>query len=110
MAQFGDWLNERMMQKNISLADLSRATGRSSAHLSRLISGRRFASIETFRRLAIALDCSLDDVLEAAGILDSGEELEYANRKILSLLRRLSQAQRRKILEYIELETKWGGQ
>ncbi|NSC25167.1 helix-turn-helix transcriptional regulator [Streptomyces albus subsp. chlorinus] len=57
-------------KKDVSLADLSRATGISTSTLSRLESGQRKPSLELLLPVTAALGIPLDDIVAAPRILD----------------------------------------
>src|SRR3954447_20795473 len=79
-----------MMGKNVALAerlralrkargwtqqDLSRVSGLTRSHISRLQRGDiQLPSSDRLRQLALALDTSLDDLLEAAGYRDAAAD------------------------------------
>lgn len=70
LGQIGGRLRRLRDKKNLSLADLSRATGISKSTLSRLESGQRKPSLELLLPITAALAVPLDDVVAAPRIID----------------------------------------
>lgn len=60
---FGDRLRQLRLEAGLLLRHLARRSGVSSACLSRLENGDRLPSIGTLISLAVALDCSLDELV-----------------------------------------------
>ncbi len=69
MDNFGDWLDKQLKLLDLSQADLSRTTGITTAHMSRLISGQRKPGNDAILSIARALKIPPEDVFRAAGIL-----------------------------------------
>lgn len=57
-------LREVREARNLSQADLARLAGVAQCHISDLERGRRKPSFEVLVRLAKALECSLDDLVD----------------------------------------------
>lgn len=68
MSIFGDWLQGQLDAKGWSQADLERASGVSSAQISRIISGTRGVEAESLRAFAKALGMSQAELFYAAGL------------------------------------------
>lgn len=68
--QIAPRLRDAREKKNLSLADLGRATGISTSTLSRLESGQRKPSLELLLPITAALGVPLDEIAAAPRILD----------------------------------------
>lgn len=68
--QIAPRLRNAREKKNVSLADLARATGISTSTLSRLESGQRKPSLELLLPITAVLGIPLDDIVAAPRILD----------------------------------------
>lgn len=79
MAQFGEEVRTRRQARQMSLADVSAATGIDRGLLSKLENGSRKPSAEQVAALADALDLSEDVLLSLAGLLPSDVRAELEN-------------------------------
>jgi transcriptional regulator with XRE-family HTH domain len=70
LGRIGHRLRRLREKKDLSLADLGRATGISKSTLSRLESGHRKPSLELLLPIAAALAVPLDEIVAAPRILD----------------------------------------
>lgn len=70
LSQIGPRLRRVREKKNLSLAELSRATGVSKSTLSRLESGQRKPSLELLLPIVAALGVPLDEIVAAPRIVD----------------------------------------
>ena len=76
MSLFGEEIRARRQSRQMSLADLSAATGIDRGLLSKLESGARKPSVEHLTRLAETLDLSEEVLLSLAGLLPSDVRAE----------------------------------
>lgn len=76
---FGDWLLERLKEKDMSQAELARAADISRASISDVISGRRNIGNDLAVSIARALRIPPEQIFRAAGILPAEKE---ANVKV----------------------------
>lgn len=72
--EFADWLRNNLNNKNLTQAQLSRKSGISEPHISRLLSGAK-AGEEAAKAIAKALKLPPEEGLRAAGILDEKKRL-----------------------------------
>jgi len=68
MEPFGTWLLKELTKQSMSQADLARASGITTAHMSRIISGERNAGKDALAKIAYALRLPPETVFIAAGI------------------------------------------
>lgn len=83
MENFGDWLLERLKEKNMSQSELARIAGLSKGTISNLINGTKGAGQDSLRAIAIALKLPPDLVFEKAGVLPIKPELSPIKRALL---------------------------
>lgn len=83
MENFGDWLLERLKEKNMSQSELARIAGLSKGTISNLINGTKGAGQDSLKAIAIALKLPPDLVFEKAGILPQKFELSAIKRALL---------------------------
>lgn len=83
MENFGDWLLERLKDKNMSQSELARIAGLSKGTISNLINGTKGAGQDSLKAVAIALKLPPDLVFEKAGVLPQKIELSAIKRALL---------------------------
>lgn len=83
MENFGDWLLERLKERNMSQSELARIAGLSKGTISNLINGTKGAGQDSLKAIAIALKLPPDMVFEKAGVLPSKPELSPIKRALL---------------------------
>lgn len=79
---FSDWLLKQMQLQEWSQADLSRASGLTTAAISKYINGR-IPDESALRKIAHALKLPVDLVFEQAGLLPQKPELSPIKRKLI---------------------------
>lgn len=85
MENFGDWLLERLKEKNISQSELARMAGLSKGTVSNLVNGTKGAGQDSLTAIAHALKLPVDLVFEKAKLLPVKTELSPAKRKLMYL-------------------------
>jgi transcriptional regulator with XRE-family HTH domain len=102
MANFSNWLESELNQRNMTPAELARASGKAAAVISRVLNGERSAAPDTLEAIARALKLPPETVFRAAGLLPPVSEdeakfedwkylLEGLNERDLNLLRDLAE-------------------
>jgi transcriptional regulator with XRE-family HTH domain len=102
MANFSNWLESELKQRNMTPAELARASGKAAAVISRVLNGERSAAPDTLEAIARALKLPPETVFRAAGLLPPVSEdeakfedwkylLEGLNERDLNLLRDLAE-------------------
>lgn len=89
MNNFGSWLLQELKTRDISQADLARASNITSAHMSRIISGERNPGKEALASIAHALRLPADLVFEKAGLLPPKSDLTPLQRSIMEMVKNL---------------------
>lgn len=87
----------------MSQADLARASGLSTAHVSRLENRKSFPGDDSIEALAHALEISKGDVYRAAGLLPSVPEHDERRERILYLAEQLPDEEFEDLIAFIEL-------
>jgi len=86
MTKFTDWLESELKSKNMSPADLARATRKDQSIVSRILRGEREPRPQTLNAIAHALKISPEEIYRAAGLLppkpDAEELIEQAEHII----------------------------
>lgn len=85
MENFGDWLLERLKEKNISQSELARMAGVSKGTISNLVNGTKGAGQDSLTAIAHALKLPVDLVFEKAKLLPTKNELSPIKRKLMHL-------------------------
>ena len=105
--EFSDWLIQELNARDWTQADLARASGLTTAAISRLISGSRGAGPETCTAIANALKLPPEFVFRKAGLLPT-ERTEIDNDRrfreqiIEYKTRELSDDQQEELLQFLE--------
>jgi len=100
---FGDWLMDKLNQKDWSQADLARRSGVSRTSISDIISGRRQVGKDLAVSVSEALALPLEEVFRAAGLLPSRPDSDEIVDRINYLYHSLRDpANKQKALEYFE--------
>jgi len=111
---FGAWLQQRMYERNLSQADLARATGRSTNIVSLWYRGIKQPSVRSVPRLATALGVADAEVLR---VLTGAEPQEPPRDVVAALMQRipevpLSPAEVRLLCDLVEASVwmihRWG--
>lgn len=79
METFADWLLKELKNKNMSQADLARASGVTNAQISRVIGGSRGVGPEALAKIAKALHASPEYVFELAGVFPKTSDDPWAD-------------------------------
>jgi transcriptional regulator with XRE-family HTH domain len=99
----GDWVRETRKDLGISQRALADAAGLSRSYLCDIERGRGTQpSVATMDKLAEALGASRSDLLRAAGVIsqDNGYRYSDAERRLLAVMRDLSEAGQRDVIRY----------
>ncbi len=81
---FNDWLLSQLQEREWSQADLARASGLTTAAISKYINGRT-PDETALRKIAKALNLPADLVFEKAGVLPPKPELSPIKRALIHL-------------------------
>lgn len=90
MVSFGDWLLGELRVRNISQADLSRASGLTTAAVANLVNGRRNPGIEAIVAISRALRLPPETVFAAAGAMPTKSVSDERVSRFETLLKDLS--------------------
>lgn len=103
---FNDWLLEQLQERQWSQADLSRASGLTSAAISKYINGRT-PDESALRKIAHALKLPPELIYEKAGILPSKPELSPIKRKLAHLAQDLPDSDVEMAIALLEQRTEY---
>ena len=105
--KFGEWLAEKLIERDMKPADLSRATGMDSAVISNLINSKRQQpAVESCKLIARALEIPLEEVYRAADILPPKPDVDPITEAVLNLMLTLDTNEKQDILEYVRLRSR----
>lgn len=90
MKLFGDWLRDELAKRDMTQAELSRASGITTAGVAYLISGKRNPGQDSCVKIAHALRLPEETVFRAAGLLKPRQELDERRGRFETLLSDLS--------------------
>lgn len=102
MENFGDWLLERLKEKNMSQSELARIAGLSKGTISNLINGTKGAGQDSLKAVATALKLPPDLVFEKAGLLPQKPELSPIKRALLHAAEGLPESDLKLALSLLE--------
>lgn len=99
---FGDWLAKILEERDLSQADLARATRRSRAAISSLISGKRGVGPSLASSIADALKIPREEVYREAGLLPPKITKTWLIDRIIEGMEDLPQEDKEDVMAYIE--------
>lgn len=102
---FSSWLLQEMNKKDWTQADLARASGLTTAAISRYMTGR-IPEEESAKKIARAFKIPPEQVFRAAGILPPVKEKEQLIEIILHELDTLSPEDKADVIEFIEFKAR----
>ena len=94
-----EWLLEKMEEKGMNAAELSRRSGISAPQITRLLSGQRGVSEVSLRAISEALNIPPEEAFRVAGFLPPVPERTEAHEQLLYLFDRLNDKDRQMILD-----------
>lgn len=100
---FSTWLTRQLAQRKISPAALAKASRKSPAIISRILSGERQPAPETLEAIARALSLPPETVFRAAGLLPPRPAVSEESERAAYLFDSYANPEtRRQALEYLE--------
>ena len=100
---FGEWLNDEIMRRGWSQAELARRSGISRQAISNYITGRILTpDDQALRSIARGLGYSAEEMYRIAGILPQEQKPNSISRAVLHILSQLPEDQQEDILNYAE--------
>ena len=97
--EFTEWLNEELIKRNWSQADLARKSGLTTAGISRLVTNDRKPGPEACMSIAKAFNYHPEIVFRAAGLLPPKPEFEIDMDEWRFVLAKLSERDRAELME-----------
>lgn len=87
---FSNWLNDMMVKKELTQADLARKSGLTRQAISYYLNGKsKYPQIDALKKIAIALEVPIEVILRVIGVLSPNPELNETEEEMLYDLRRL---------------------
>ena len=97
-----EWLLEKMEEKGMNAAELSRRSGISAPQITRLLSGQRGVSELSLRAISEALKIPPEEAFRVAGFLPPVPERTEAHEQLLYLFDRLNDKDRQTVLDMMK--------
>uniref|UniRef100_A0A6M3JEI9 Putative DNA binding, helix-turn-helix domain containing protein n=1 Tax=viral metagenome TaxID=1070528 RepID=A0A6M3JEI9_9ZZZZ len=108
MDNFTEWLLAEIDKRKWTQADLSRASGLTTAGISRILSGSRGAGIDALNAIAGAFNYPLETVYRQAGLLPPSSPNDPRLEELRHLFNYLDDTDRQDIIEYTRLRLRLG--
>jgi len=102
---FNDWLLSELRKKEWDQADLARASGLTTAAISKYIGGR-VPNSEALQKIAHALKLPPELVFEKAGLLPPKSELSPKKRELMEKLQHSTDADAQFVIDMLEVAVK----
>lgn len=102
---FNTWLLSKLKEKEWSQADLARASGLTTAAISKYINGR-IPDAEALKKIARAFRLPNEQVFEAAGVFPPKSKADEKIEQINHLAESMSEDEKQELLEYIKFRIK----
>lgn len=99
---FTDWLLKQLRKENWSQADLARASGLTTAAISKYVSGR-IPDKDALREIARAFKLPPETVFRAAGILPQQSEESELSKELQYFVEQLPMEIQEEVLEYVKM-------
>lgn len=97
-----EWLLEKMNEKGMNAAELSRKSGISAQQISRLLSGQRGVSEVSLRAISEALNIPPEVAFRVAGFLPPLPERTQQIEQLVYLFERLNEKDRQTVLDMMQ--------
>lgn len=97
-----EWLLEKMNEKGMNAAELSRKSGISAQQISRLLSGQRGVSEVSLRAISEALNIPPEVAFRVAGFLPPAPEKTQQIEQLVYLFERLNEKDRQTVLDMMQ--------
>lgn len=97
-----EWLLEKMEEKGMNAAELSRRSGISAPQITRLLSGQRGVSEVSLRAISEALNIPPEVAFRVAGFLPPLPERTQQIEQLVYLFERLNEKDRQTVLDMMQ--------
>ena len=94
-----EWLIDKMKERSITAAELSRKSGISAQQISRLLAGQRGVSEVSLRAISEALNIPPEVACRAAGFLPPAPEKTEAHEQLIYMFDKLNEKDRQTVLD-----------
>jgi transcriptional regulator with XRE-family HTH domain len=103
---FSDWLNQQLIMRGWSQADLSKAAGISRASITNVLTGTRQPGPDLCNAIAQAFKIPPEDVFRAAGLLPPKKEDAPGLAEWMHLYMNATPSQREEMLDYARFKAR----
>jgi len=103
MVNFSKWLDDELLERNWTRAELSRRADVSQSALSMIYSGGRKPGTEVCEKIAKALRAPPEEVYRRAGLLSSRRKRNKTINEILHIMDQLDPENQEEIAEYVKM-------
>ena len=100
--EFVDFIKEELSKRNWSHAELSRRSGVSQAHISRVIKGNYQPGLDFYKSISSAFDTPEELIFRISGELPERQEIEPIREKIISKFIRLTDEDQELVVDFIQ--------
>lgn len=103
-----NWLEQQLREKNWSIRELGRRSDINASDISKILSGKRKPTLETYAKISEGLELPLERIFRIAGILPDDEDIDdgpLSAREIWEMSKRLSAEQRKEVLDFLDYLT-----
>ncbi len=97
-----EWLKEELQKRGMSQADLSRKSGISAGHITKVLNGDRGLGEQALKGIAEAFHVPPELVFRKAGLLPQISENDEAKEELIFLFERLPDNEKRIILRQLQ--------
>ena len=97
-----EWLIDKMKERSITAAELSRKSGISAQQISRLLAGQRGVSEVSLRAISEALNIPPEVAFRVAGFLPPAPEQTQQTEQLVYLFERLNEKDRQTIIDMMQ--------
>jgi transcriptional regulator with XRE-family HTH domain len=101
---FNDWVMSEMEKRNWSFADLSKKSGISQAHISKVFSGQRGIGNDFLNAISIALGYPPEYIFRKAGILPPLPETTEQHQELTYLFDKFPEDEQKDLLSYMRIK------
>lgn len=95
-----EWLRSKLSETGITQAELSRRSGVSQGHITKVLNGDRGLGEQALKGIAEAFNVPPEEVFRAAGILPKVPQTTAQEEQLLFMFRQMNDKQRQDILDY----------
>ena len=100
--KMSEWLKAKLSETGMTQAELSRRSGISPGHITKVLNGERGLGEQGLKGIAEALKVPPEEVFRAAGLLPKIPETSAKEEQMLYLFRQMNNDQQQDVLDYAD--------